>query len=112
MTFLIALIGVAIAGLGILGFVRPGALLGFVESVLKSPTGLYWAIGIRAVSGLLLLATAAESRFPQVFRVLGVLALVAAAIVPLLGFARVRRLLRVWSLLTVGFGSFLIYAVW
>jgi hypothetical protein len=123
MTFLIALIGATIAGLGIMGFVRPRGLLGFFESILESRTGLYWAIGIRVVSGLLLLATASESRFPQAFRVLGVIALVAAALAPLLGFARLRRfvrwwtdrspsVVRVWSLVTVGFGSFLVYAVW
>ena len=123
MTLVVALFGAAIAGLGIFGFVRPKGLVGFVRSVWQSRTGLYSAIGIRVVFGLLLLATASESRFPQVFRVLGVISLVAAAISPFLGFARLRRfvqwwgdrspgIIRVWSLVTVGFGAFMIYAVW
>ncbi len=123
MTVLVGLFGAAIAGLGMLGFVRPRGLVGFLESTFQSRAGLYWAIGLRVVLGLLLLAAASESRFPQVLRVLGTISLVAAAISPLVGFARLRRLVqwwsdrstglvRTWSLVTVGFGVFLIYAVW
>ena len=123
MTLLVALFGAAIAGLGILGFVRPRRLVGFVESTMQSRAGLYWAMGLRVVLGLLLLAAASESGFPKVLRVLGTISLVVAAISPLVGFARLRRvvqwwsdrsasLVQAWSLVTVGFGAFLIYAVW
>ena len=123
MTVLIALFGAAIAALGILGFVRPSRLVGFGTSTFQSRAGLYWAMGMRVVLGLLLLAAASESRFPQALRVLGTISLVAAAISPLVGFARLRRfvqwwserpasLIRVSSLVTVGLGAFLMYAVW
>jgi len=123
MTVFVTLFGAAIAGLGMLGFVRPRKFVNFVESIWQSRRGLYWAIGLRVVLGLLLLAAASESRFPQVLRVLGAISLVAAATSPLVGFVRLRRfvqwwsdrstgLVRIWSLVTVGFGMFLVYAVW
>ena len=122
MTLVVALFGAALLGLGIFGLVRPRGLVAFFRSVWQSRPGLYSAIGMRVVFGLLLLATASESRFPQVFRVIGVISLVAAAIAPFLGFARLRRFVQwscerppgmicAWSLVTLGFGAFLIYAV-
>ena len=123
MAVLVALFGAAIAGLGILGFVRPRSLVGFVESTWQSRAGFYGAIGLRVVFGLLLLAAGPESRFPQVLWVVGMISLVAAVLSPLVGFERLRRyvqwwsdrsasLVRAWSLVTLGFGAFLVYAVW
>ena len=41
MTFVVALFGAAIAVLGILGLVRPSALMRFVQAPWRSRTGLY-----------------------------------------------------------------------
>ena len=123
MTLAVALFGAAVIGLSIFGFVNPKGLTAFAVSVEQSRGGFYLAIGVRVVLGIMLLATASASRFPQVFRVLGVIFLAVAAIWPLLGFKRLRRFVRWWSgrppvfirawmTVSVGVGAFLIYAVW
>ena len=123
MTVIVGLFGAAIVGLGVFGFVRPKGLVGWARSTWESRSGLHLAIVIRVVLGLLLLATASESRFPQTFRVLGWISLIAAVISPLIGIARLRRFvkwwadkpsafIRTWSLTALGFGAFLVYAIW
>ena len=123
MTLVVALFGAAVIGLSIFGFVNPKGLTAFAVSVEQSRGGFYLAIGVRVVLGIMLLATASASRFPQVLRVLGVIFLAVAAIWPLLGFKRLRRFVRWWSdrppvfirawmMVSVGVGAFLIYAVW
>ena len=119
MTFVVALFGAAIAMLGIVGLVRPSALMHFVQAPWRSRTGLYLAIGIRVVFGLVLLAAASASRFPETLRILGIMALIAAAVIPVLGFVRLQRFvhwwtarspgfMRAWSLVAAGFGIFLV----
>jgi hypothetical protein len=123
MTILVAVFGAVIVGMGIVGFVRPSAIVGFVQFFMKSRSGLYWAMGSRIVLGLLLLAVASESRFPRTLQVPGVISLVAAAISPIVGLERLQRLVqwwserppvlvRVWSLIALVLGAFLIHAVW
>jgi len=120
MTLLVALFGVAVAGVGLLGLLRPDQLLRLVRLPWNSPRGLYFAIGLRIVLGFALIAAAAESRFPEAFRILGILSLIGAALIPLLGFARMLRFIewwvarptgfiRGWSGVAVGFGLFLVY---
>ena len=122
MTLVVALLGGAITLLGLVGIVRPSSLIRFVQTVWQSPRGLHLAIGLRVVFGLILLAAASESRFPATFRILGIISLVAAAVSLALGFARLRKFVgwwvdrspgftRGWSIVSAGFGSFLIYGV-
>lgn len=122
MSFAVALFGAAIAGLGVLGCLRPDSLIRFVQASWRPSTGLYLAIAIRVVFGLVLLAAAGESRFPGILRVLGVVALAAAAILPLIGRARLQRFVqwwierpavfvRAWAVAAAAFGAFLLYAV-
>ncbi len=79
MTWLVALFGIAITCLGILGLVRPRNLIRLVQQPWQSLMGLYLSIGIRMVFGLVLLTAASESHFPEAFRILGIISLVAAA---------------------------------
>ena len=120
MTWVVALFGIAIILLGILGLVRPGSLICLVQQPWQSQKGLYLSIGIRVVFGIVLLLAASQSRFPEAFRILGIISLVAAVVVPFLGFVRLQRFVqwwtrqspgfvRGWSLVAATFGVFLFY---
>ena len=120
MALIISLFGIAIIVLGAIGLVRPSELIRFVEVFWKSPKGLYTAVALRIVLGVIMLAVASSSRFPVAFRVLGVLSLVSAGLVPVIGLDRVRSLIqwwasrpagfvRAWSLAAAAFGAFLVY---
>jgi hypothetical protein len=117
----VALLGLFVLGLGVLGVARPGALIGLVERPWRSHTGLYLAVAFRGALGVLLLAAASSTRFPWAIGALGVLALAAAVSLPLLGYERLRKLVdwwlarpagfvRAWSLAACAFGAFLVWA--
>ncbi len=120
MTLIVAGFGIAITWLGILGLVRPRSLIRLVQQPWQSLMGLYLSIGIRLVFGLVLLTAASESRFPEAFRILGVISLVAAVVALFLGFVRLQRFVqwwtrrspgfvRGWSVMVAAFGVFLFY---
>jgi hypothetical protein len=121
MTVAIASLGLLVLVLGVLGVARPAALIGLVERPWRSHAGLYIAVVFRAALGVLLIAGASSTRFPWVIGGLGVLSLVAAVTIPLLGYERLRKFVewwvarpgsfvRGWSLVACVFGAFLIYA--
>jgi hypothetical protein len=72
-------VGIAYVLLGVSVAVAPGWFMSFDWG---SRLGLYTAAAIRIVAGLVLLLAAATSKFPTVFRVIGVLALVAGMVLP------------------------------
>ena len=120
MTWVVALFGIVITLLGILGLVRPTRLIRLVQRPWESQKGLYLSIGIRVVFGIVLLIAASESRFPEAFWILGIISLVAAVVAPFLGFARLQGIVqwwarrspgfvRSWSLVAAAFGVFLFY---
>lgn len=122
MSAIVGVLGVVIAGLGILGIVRPGDLVGFVSLAWKSPSGLYLAIAVRLVLGIALIGAASGSRYPDALRILGALSILTAVLVPILGSERVRAfvewwvgrpcgLIRAWAAFAVVFGVFLVHAV-
>ncbi len=120
LTWVVALFGIAITLLGVLGLVRPGNLMRLVLGAWQSRKGFYFSIGIRVVFGIVLLLVASQSRFPDAFRVLGIISLVAAMAAPFLGFDRLQRFvqkwakrspgfIRGWSVMAAAFGVFLLY---
>ncbi len=120
LTWVVALFGMAIILLGILGLVSPGNLVRLVVGSWQSQKGFYFAIGIRVVFGIVLLLAASQSRFPEAFRVLGIISLVAAMAASFLGFDRLQRFvqkwmkrspgfIRGWSVMAAAFGVFLLY---
>jgi uncharacterized membrane protein len=120
MTWVVALFGIVIISLGVLGLVRPGNLIRLVLDAWQSRKGFYFSIGIRAVFGIVLLLVASQSRFPEVFRVLGIISLVAAIAAPFFGFDRLQRFvqkwskrspgrIRGWSVMVFALGVFLLY---
>ncbi len=120
LTWVVALFGITTILLGILGLVRPGNLMRLVLGAWQSKKGFYFSIGIRVVFGIVLLLEASQSRFPDAFRILGIISLVAAMAAPFLGFDRLQRFvqkwtrrspgfIRGWSVMAAAFGVFLCY---
>jgi hypothetical protein len=59
-------------------------------------TGMWIATAIRAVLGLGLLTAAGESKAPMLLRIIGLLILLVAIIMPILGLDRHRRMIDWW----------------
>lgn len=101
----------------------PDKLKTSVSSAMDKYWGIYVAVIVRLVLGSALVVAAPASRFPAVFRVLGLLTIVAAIIVALMGRDRIRRFLawfserfsapvvRLLLLFGMAFAGFLVYGV-
>jgi hypothetical protein len=117
----VAIIGVVIAGVGVIGVVAPALLLNLGKSLL-SANGLYAIAAVRVALGLLLLFVARFSRTPRTLRVIGVVIIINGLVTPLFGVERSEALLnwfstqglpfvRVMATLAIAFGAFIVYAV-
>ena len=120
MSIIVALFGILMVGLGAFGLINPSRFISFVSSW-RSPSRLYLAIGVRLVFGTVLILAAPSCRFPEVIRILGIVALAAAVVGVLLGTKRLAALIdwwagrspgfiRVWTVVAAVFGVFLVYA--
>ena len=85
----------AIAVFGVLVIVKP-AVAHDLTLLLADKTGMWIATAIRAVLALGLLAAASESKAPMLLRVLGLLILIVAIVLPILGLERHRRMIDWW----------------
>ncbi len=121
MALVVACIGLVIGALGVAGVVRPRWLLDLVGSTWRSPAGMYLVAGLRIAIGLLLVLAAPSCRAPEIVRIVGIISVLAGVLVPALGRARISRLVdwfvarrpavvRLWCLLVIAFGGFLVYA--
>ena len=119
MTIIVAVLGSLIVLLGLVGLVQPNRFRAMFTAM-DSQVRFILAIGIRLAMGALLWWLADELRHPQVIRVLAVIALIAAAVPPIMGRARLDKfiewwllrpdsLLRVSALFAAGFGAYLVY---
>ena len=116
-------IGVTIIVLAGWGIFVPEKLMTFVTSAMDKSWGIYIAVIVRLVMGSALIIVAPASLFPIVFQVLGVIAIVAAIALLLMGRERMRRfiawfserfsapIIRLWLLFGVAFGGFLVYGI-
>lgn len=120
MAILVVIFGVIITLLGAFGLVSPARFLVFLGSW-RSVSRVYLAIAIRVFFGLVLILSAPSCRFPEVIRVLGIIAVVAAVVATFMGSRRVGSLIewwcrkpplfiRAWTFIALAFGLFLIYA--
>ncbi|NQU38171.1 MAG: hypothetical protein HQ526_11340 [Actinobacteria bacterium] len=120
MTLAVALIGLLIAGVGLVGVIQPKRLIEWVDLFWKKDR-LWFAAALRLALGALLIYAAPECRAAQVVRVLGVITVLAAVGLVVLGPERMDgfvrwwterppAILRVWSALGVMLGAFLVYA--
>ena len=85
----------AIAATGVIIVVRP-ALIHDLSRLLMDKTGMWIATAIRAVLALGLLAAAGDSKAPTLLRILGLLILIVAIAIPILGLERHRRMIEWW----------------
>jgi hypothetical protein len=85
----------AIAVFGVIVLVKP-ALSHELTRLFTDKTGLWVATAIRAVLGLGLLAAASDSKAPMLLRILGLLILIVAIAMPILGLERHRKMIDWW----------------
>lgn len=113
-------IGTIIGVICLTGVVLPAQLLQAVRAAWQYRAALFVASMIRFTAGVLLVLAASHSRFPLVFAILGWFVIGAALLIPVVGRARIQRLLdwwsqrsltgiRLWSLAGLAFGCFLVY---
>ena len=95
MTALTLILCAFIAATGVLVIVSP-ARANELTRLFADKTGLWVATAIRAVLGLGLLAAASESKAPMLLRILGLIILIVAIAMPLLGLDRHRRMIDWW----------------
>ena len=72
---------------------------GFVRDLTRlfaDKTGMWIATAIRAVLALGLLSAASESKAPMLLRILGLIILIVAIVIPILGLDRHRRMIEWW----------------
>lgn len=117
----VALIGVVIATVGVVGVLAPSLLLDLGRSLLSS-NGLYAVAGIRVAFGALLVLVAPLSRAPRTLRVIGAVIILNGLVTPFFGVERSEALLdwfsmrgdsfvRAMALFAIAFGAFVVYAV-
>lgn len=120
--YLVAIFGAEVLVLSVWGFFAPTRLMQLVKNVAARDYGLYVAVFARVVLGIVLLIAAPVSRFPLTLTVLGWFTLAAAAVFSIGGRNLMQRtivwfdrlsatFIRLWVLLGVAFGGFLLYAV-
>jgi hypothetical protein len=107
--------------IGAWGVLAPSRIIDFVTRF-GSKGGLWFAAGIRLVLGLALWFAAPVSRAPLLLQVLGMIALVAAFVLPFMGVDRFKALINWWTklsptvvrlncLLAVAFGGVILWAL-
>ena len=95
MTALALILCAAMAAFGMVVIVKPG-LAHDLTRLFADKTGMWIATAIRAVLALGLFAAASESKAPIVLRTLGLLILIVAIVMPILGLDRHRRMIDWW----------------
>jgi hypothetical protein len=95
MIALVLILCAAIAAMGVVVIVRP-TLAHDLTRLFADKTGMWVATAIRAVLGLGLLAAASDSKAPMLLRILGLLVLIVAIAMPILGLDRHRRMIDWW----------------
>ena len=119
MTWLIAIFGALIVVVGLVGLGQPGRFRSMFD-LMDSKTRFAFGVGIRLVMGGLLLWLADELRYPQIMRILGIVAIAAAVGILIAGRARLDRLVDWWlglgdawlrlsAAFAAAFGAFLVY---
>lgn len=115
------LLSVLLVLIGMWGAASPARVTSFATRF-TSKNGMWFASGIRLVFGLALWFAAPESRNQPLLQIMGALAILAAAIIPMMGVERFKGMLdwwkalsttsmRLWCLLAVGFGVIVLWAL-
>lgn len=121
MNLFIVLLGILLGLLGAIGLFSPDSLIRVVTRFWMHPRGLFLAMVLRLIFGIIMITAAPQTRAPLTIEIIGVLSIAGAVALPLIGFQRMQRLigwwtsrsastLRCWALIALFFGLFLIYA--
>ena len=94
MGYLVAIIGLAIAVIGLVGLVEPRKLLGLVDRFWTGERSLYIAAGLRIGIGSVLILASPYTSLPALVTGLGVISFVAGIALMIMGYDRVDRLIR------------------
>ena len=119
----VLLSGISICGLAASGIFAPQKFLQLVKGMMDADWIVYFAVIVRLALGVALIIIAPGSRFPFVFLIVGWIAIAAAMAAAFIGRERLRRFanwwierfspagIRLWVLVAMAFGGFLIYGV-
>jgi hypothetical protein len=118
--FLVSLAGVGVAGIALLGVATPSQLANLLARW-RVLTALPVTLALRLGFGTLFVLAAPSCRFPGFVRLIGVLELIGALALVVLGAARLQRFVewwlarppsfvRYWCLAALAFGVLLAYA--
>ena len=95
MIALVLILCAAIAAMGVVMIVKPVLAHDFTR-LFADKTGMWVATALRAVLALGLFAAAGESKAPMLLRILGLVILLVAIVMPILGLDRHRRMIDWW----------------
>lgn len=120
MTLILAFVSVVIACMSLFGMAAPARILAVVRRA-ADRGGLWLASGVRVVLAVVLWFSAGTAHTPMTFKVLAVLALVAAVVLLAIGKAGLMRILdhvgawpmavvRLWFLVGLAFAGFLLWS--
>ncbi|MDD2770254.1 MAG: hypothetical protein PHT19_16135 [Methylococcus sp.] len=118
----VALFGILIVSFGTFGLVKPAGFIRFARDFWATPQGVNYAAALRLALGFALVLAADQSAYPRTLAALGYLSLAGAGIVLLLGHARLSQIvewwaqrpesvIRLWGLIALAFGFFLLSAI-
>ena len=121
MSVIVAVSGLLIIAMGVLGAISPPRLLALVARF-QSQRGLYVLAALRVVIGVALLMAAAGSRAPAFLGILGVVSVIAGVATTFFGVHRFQAilswwslrsavLLRLWCLVVLSLGAALVWAI-
>ena len=120
MVYVVSILGVLIALIGLVGIVVPRSFVQVIGGW-EAESRFIAAVGIRMVMGVICLSAAPASRMPVVVQVIGIIAIAAAAVALLVGLERLNRLVEWWlgrpsiivrmsAAFAAGFGVLLVFA--
>ena len=107
--------------MGAWGVFAPGSIFAFISGW-SSKAGFWLAVLLRLCFGLALWFAAPDTRLPLLLQVLGAIAILSAASLPIVGYARFQRVLdwwtsrspfimRLWSLLATALGALVLWTL-
>lgn len=120
---IVLIAGISLCLLAAWGIYAPQRLLQSVKGMMDTDWGIYFAVIVRLILGVVLIITASDSRFPTVFLIVAWIAIVAGVAAVFIGREGLRRFtnwwfvrfspsgIRLWLLFAMAFGGFLIYGV-
>ena len=107
---------------GITFLIMPDSVLSFIEGISSESWFYYTAIIARLLLGILFFKAAPLTKFPTVFKVIGILAIIAAIAFIAIGHQKFQEFINslisnlgqfapITGLATMAFGGFLLYAI-